>query len=119
MAARPFARALSNWLGGSATMLDGFKFSRQMPIAGFICDFLCRSAQLVIELDGGQHAEQIEQDDVRTRRIEAEGYRVLRFWNNEVNENLDGVLIRISEAPARSSEAHPRPLPFAGGKFPA
>lgn len=99
-----------------ASQLNGFKFSRQMPIAGYICDFLCRSARLVIELDGGQHAERIDEDKARTRRIEAEGYRVIRFWNNEVNEALEGVLIRIAEALGESAEAHPQPLPQAGGE---
>jgi very-short-patch-repair endonuclease len=90
-----------------------------MPIAGYVCDFLCRSARLVIELDGGQHGEQAEQDEIRTRRIEAEGYRVLRFWNRDVNDSLEGVLMRISEVLAEIAEAHPRPLPHAGGEFSA
>lgn len=90
-----------------------------MPIAGYVCDFLCRSARLVIELDGGQHGEQAEQDEIRTRRIEAEGYRVLRFWNRDVNDSLEGVLMRISEVLAEIAEAHPQPLPHAGGEFSA
>lgn len=104
------------WQHLRGNRLNGFKFSRQMPIAGFICDFLCRSAHLVIELDGGQHDWQSAADLERTRRIEAEGYRVLRFWNNDVNERLEGVLIRISEALAEAPEAHPQPLPQAGGE---
>lgn len=107
-------RKLWHYLRGSR--LNGFKFSRQIPIAGFVRDCLCRSARLVIELDGGQHSEQTAEDEARARRIEAEGYRVLRFWNNDVNERLEGVLIRIAEALADTSEAHPRPLPQAGGQ---
>ncbi|MHA3790407.1 DUF559 domain-containing protein [Sphingomonas sp. YL-JM2C] len=107
-------RKLWHHLRGSR--LNGFKFSRQMPVAGFICDFLCRSAHLVIELDGGQHGWQAAEDEARTRRIEAEGYRVLRFWNNDVNERLEGVLARIAEALAEGAEAHPQPLPHAGGE---
>jgi very-short-patch-repair endonuclease len=106
-------RKLWHYLRGNR--LNGFEFSRQMPIAGFVCDFLCRSARLVIELDGGQHDQQTAEDEARTRRIEAEGYRVLRFWNNDVNERLEGVLIRIGEAWADASAAHPRPVPQAGG----
>lgn len=71
----------------------GAKFVRQFPIGPFIADFACRSAHLVIELDGGQHDEQT--DAPRTATIEAHGYRIIRFWNNEVIENLDGVLQSI------------------------
>ena len=71
----------------------GAKFVRQFPIGPHIADFACRSAHLVIELDGGQHKE--ETDAPRTATIEAYGYRVIRFWNNEVIENLEGVLAAI------------------------
>jgi very-short-patch-repair endonuclease len=66
---------------------------------------------LVVELDGGQHAERIAADQQRTKLIEDRGYRILRFWNNEVHSNIEGVLERISEAIARP---HPSPLPQAG-----
>lgn len=71
----------------------GAKFVRQFPIGTYVVDFACRSAHLVIELDGGQHRDEI--DAPRTAIIEAHGYRVIRFWNNEVIENLDGVLDAI------------------------
>lgn len=100
------------WRHLRASQLKGCKFSRQMPVAGYVCDFLCRSARLVIELDGGQHDWQVDKDEGRTRQIEAEGYRVIRFWNNEVNEALETVLDRIT----RALEAHPQPLPHAGGE---
>ncbi|WP_235537460.1 endonuclease domain-containing protein, partial [Sphingomonas sp. Root1294] len=109
-----FARHLRNnatdtehklWRHLRGSRPNGFKFSRQMPIAGFACDVLCRSARLVIELDGGQHDHQTAADEARTRRIEAEGYRVLRFWNNDVNERLEGVLVRITEALTNASDA--------------
>ena len=99
-----------------ASQLNGFKFCRQMPVAGYVCDFLCRSARLVIEVDGGQHDWQANEDVTRTRRIEAEGYRVIRFWNNEVNDSLEEVLFRIVEALAEAAEAHPQSLPQAGGE---
>jgi BirA family biotin operon repressor/biotin-[acetyl-CoA-carboxylase] ligase len=68
----------------------GAKFVRQFPIGPHVANFACRSAHLVIELDGGQHGEAI--DAARPALIEAHGYRVIRFWNNEVMENLEGVL---------------------------
>jgi very-short-patch-repair endonuclease len=102
-ATRP-ERKLWQYLRGS--QLDDHKFSRQMPIAGYICDFLCRSARLVVEIDGGQHGWRTDEDEIRTRRIEAEGYRVIRFWNNDVNEQIEGVLIQIGQALAEAS-AHP------------
>ena len=64
--------------------LGGFKFRRQVPIAGYIADFLCRELKLIVELDGGQHAEQSAYDKERTLELEAEGYRVLRYWNDDV-----------------------------------
>ncbi len=79
--------------------LKGAKFRRQHPIGPYIADFFCLAAKLVIELDGGGHAaeEQRRADAARTAYLESCGYRVLRFWNNEVVENLDGVLERIAE----------------------
>ncbi len=73
----------------------GAKFRRQEPILGFTVDFVAHDHRLIIELDGGQHAERIEHDQRRTRMLEQAGFRVLRFWNNELNENLDGVLETI------------------------
>lgn len=72
------------------------KFVRQYPIDRHIADFACRSLRLVIELDGGHHAES-ETDAERTRILEAHGYRVIRFWNNEVLTNTDGVLQVIAQ----------------------
>lgn len=72
----------------------GHKFRRQAPIGEFIVDFVCREKKLVIELDGDQHADSF-QDKVRDAWLAERGYRVLRFWNNEVFENLEGVLEAI------------------------
>src|SRR3954463_835770 len=66
--------------------IDGHKFVRQEPIAGYVCDFVCREQRLVIEVDGGQHSESAA-DVARDRRLVEEGYRVLRFWNNDVLGN--------------------------------
>ena len=63
--------------------LSGHKFRRQHEIDQYIVDFVCTDAMLVIELDGGQHAEQQEYDERRTQYLHAKGYRVLRFWNND------------------------------------
>ena len=89
--------------------LHGFKFSRQMPVGPFICDFLCRERSLVVEVDGGQHADN-HRDIARTAYLERLGYRVIRFWNTEVMVNLEGVLQSIvtelgaSPPPASSRE---------------
>ena len=69
----------------------------QFGIGGHVVDFACRSLRLVIEVDGGQHADNCADDD-RTREIELFGYTVIRFWNSDVLGNTEGVLIRIAEA---------------------
>ena len=74
------------------------RFNRQVPIGPFICDFAARTAKLIVELDGGQHAVRTAEDERRTRFLASRGYRVLRFWNNDVLENVDGVLAVIQEA---------------------
>jgi very-short-patch-repair endonuclease len=75
--------------------LAGYKFRRQRPIGPFFADFACLESKPVIELDGGQHAEAREYDNARTRFMEAEGFRVLRFWNNEVLTQIDLVRQQI------------------------
>jgi very-short-patch-repair endonuclease len=74
---------------------SGVKFRRQFPIGEFVADFACPAAGLVVELDGSQHAEQAEKDQWRTRMLAGHGYRVLRFWNEEVLTNIDGVVESI------------------------
>ena len=73
-------------------------FRRQVHLGRYIVDFASHSLKIVIEIDGGQHATQHKQDAIRTRFLESEGYRVLRFWNNEVLGNIDGVLEVIQSA---------------------
>ena len=87
------------------------KFRRQSPVGPYIADFLSFRHHLVIEVDGSQHALQVGQDCTRTKFIEAQGYRVIRFWNNEVMKNIDGVLAMISSA----LDPHPNPLPRGEG----
>jgi very-short-patch-repair endonuclease len=86
------------WRSINARQLDGHKFSRQIPIGPYICDFVCRWEKLVIELDGRFHDEIVLQDAYRQRQIEAQGYKVLRFSNAELFSNLDGVLTVIRQA---------------------
>ena len=79
-----------------ASQLCGAKFTRQFPIGTHVVDFAARSLRLAIELDGGQHSDSAT-DEARTRAIEAHGYRVIRFWNNDVLANTDCVLHSIAE----------------------
>jgi very-short-patch-repair endonuclease len=90
----------------------GAKFRRQVPIGSYIADFCCRSSKLVIEVDGGQHAERAAQDASRTRMIAQHGYTVLRFWDDEVLKNAEGVLEVIArEVTQRKLVSSPSPLP--------
>ena len=75
---------------------NGFKFRRQVEIDGYIVDFLCSERRLIIEVDGGQHSPQ--DDARRTGHLESQGFRVIRFWNHDVLQNLDGVWTIITEA---------------------
>jgi very-short-patch-repair endonuclease len=74
----------------------GASFRRQHPVPPYIADFACPEKNLIVELDGGQHSEQHEYDLKRTAYLNEQGYGVLRFWNNEVLGNIDGVLETIS-----------------------
>lgn len=86
-----WARLRDNALGGR-------KFRRQQPIGPYIADFACMPEKLLVELDGGGHAERETLDRKRDEFLKRKGYRVLRFWNTEVFENLQGVLEKIHEA---------------------
>ena len=99
----PFARQLRVtatdaearlWLHLRNRMLGGFKFRRQFPVGPYIADFVCIDRKLIVELDGGQHADN-PADERRTRFLELRGYRVIRFWNPDVLSNTDGVLEMI------------------------
>ena len=85
------------WSVLRARRFEEFKFRRQHPIANYIVDFYCHEQKLVIELDGGYHLEdeQSQYDDERTKNLEHLGMKVLRFWNNEVLNNINGVLETI------------------------
>ena len=89
------------WYHLRAHRFMGLKFKRQKPMDHYIVDFVCVERRLIIELDGGQHAEQTEYDQRRDAWLRNQGYTVLRFWNNEVMQQLEGVLekIRITLSP--------------------
>jgi very-short-patch-repair endonuclease len=94
------------WRQLRARTLMGHKFVRQEPIGPYIVDFVCRDQRLVIEVDGGQHATD-KRDVVRDRWLAEHQYRVLRFWNNEVFSNMEGVLEMIAAALPSESPPHP------------
>jgi very-short-patch-repair endonuclease len=103
------------WARLSARQVAGTRFNRQFPIGPFVCDFVSRTARLVIEVDGGQHANQEAADRVRSGYLRAQGYHVVRFWNNEVLENIEGVVETI-ERILRTSP--PLPPPTSGRGIP-
>ena len=91
------------------------KVRRQHPIGRCIADFAIPSRRFVIEIDGGQHATEEPQDAARTRVLEAQGWRVIRFWNNDVTENLTGVLETIA-AEIEKAPTSPQPSPPPGAE---
>ncbi|MCM2327024.1 MAG: endonuclease domain-containing protein [Lysobacter sp.] len=93
----------------------GAKFRRQVPVGPYVVDFLCVSASLIVEADGGQHAERAAHDEERTRYLESQGYRVVRFWNNEVMGNIDGVMEVIGRELAAGTLT-PGPSPKGEGR---
>ena len=120
--ARDRARALrrnltdaerSIWQIVRSCQIDGHRFRRQVPLGRYIADYVCHDARLIIEVDGGQHDRSSPQEVERSRFLQDQGYRILRFWNNEVLSNLDGVHATIAEDLRR----HPHPtLPHRWGR---
>ena len=90
-----------SWL--RAKKLNGVKFRRQEPVGIYVVDFVSFEKKLIIEIDGGQHnlEENKATDEVRTQWLKSQGFRVIRFWNNEVSSNLDGVIALIEESLGR------------------
>ncbi|MDH7486387.1 MAG: DUF559 domain-containing protein [Anaerolineae bacterium] len=95
------------WQHLRANRLHGFHFRRQQIINGFIVDFYCHAAGLVVELDGEVHQQQVEYDTERDRILSARGLRILRFRNEEIRRDLPGVLTRIAEACREESDLTP------------
>jgi very-short-patch-repair endonuclease len=100
------------WSALRAHRLNSLSFRRQTPIGPFIVDFVCQEQRLVIELDGGQHAES-KSDIERDRWLAAKGYRLLRFWNSDVLRNREGVLQAIVDAASKATPL-PNPPPQGG-----
>ena len=102
--------------------LGGFKFRKQQPIGPFIADFTCQAQRLIIEVDGSQHAES-GHDQRRDAYLNGKGYRVLRFWNSDVNRNFSGVLTAILDAlsvphpPIATQWAPPSPSRGEGNEY--
>ena len=101
------------WSALRNRQLEGAKFRRQQPIGPFIADFVCQEHRLIVEADGGQHADNVT-DRGRTAFLQSKGYQVLRFWNNDILNNLDGVADVIAIAlstphPAQAAPESPSP----------
>ena len=93
----------------------GWRFRRQFPVPPYVVDFACIETRLIVEVDGGQHASPGEHER-RDARLRAQGWRILRFWNNDVLGNRSGVLQTIADAlgPSPGQYPHPDPPPLAG-----
>jgi adenine-specific DNA-methyltransferase len=86
------------WARLRRRQVEGLRFRRQQPLGRYIVDFVCLERRLIVEVDGSQHLEQQGYDEARRRWLEAQGYRVLRFWNNQVLAQTDAVVETIAQA---------------------
>ncbi len=105
------------WQRMRSHQIKGYKFRRQVPIGHYIADFVCHEARLIVEIDGGQHDRSSPREVERSGFLENQGYRILRFWNIEVLENLDGVHETIADELGRI-HPHPNPPPSRGRASP-
>ncbi len=104
---------LRYWYLLRAKRFAEYHFRRQRPIGRYVVDFVCLKRKLIIEFVGGQHAENQEYDDARTAYLNRQGFRVLRFWNDEALKQTDAVLEQILSA-LNPTKPSPRPSPFQG-----
>jgi very-short-patch-repair endonuclease len=102
------------WRYLRSKQIDGFKFRRQQPIDNYVVDFVCFDKKIIIEVDGGQHAADKEKDIERDNYFKKHGFKVLRFWNNDVFKNIGGVLEKIRE---NCLSRPPLTPPVKGGEF--
>jgi very-short-patch-repair endonuclease len=86
------------WRGLRMRQIHNFKFRRQFSLGNYIVDFVCLEARLIIEVDGGQHADDEYGDAKRDAWLESQGFRVMRYWNNQVLNELDAVMADIARA---------------------
>ena len=96
----------------------GYRFRRQFPIGQYIVDFICREKKIIIEIDGGQHNEikNIHYDNKRTEYLISEGYKVMRFWNNDIDKNISGVYEKLKEVfEIGENTTPPQPSPSREG----
>ena len=93
--------------------MAGYRFRRQVPIGRYIADFVCHETRLIVKIDGGQHDRASPQEAERSGFLQSEGYRILRFWNNEVLANLDGVYETLATELRRITPT--QTLPHQGG----
>ena len=110
------------WQALRAGRLGGFKFRRQVSLGLYFADLVCPARKLIVEVDGGQHTAEV--DAVRTAYLESQGYRIVRFWNNEVLANIEGVALVIRGVlegplpPTREERAGPSLPRRRGGEVP-
>jgi adenine-specific DNA-methyltransferase len=103
------------WQKLKRRQIAGIKFRRQQPIGPYIVDFACLECRVVVEVDGGQHSERIQEDEQRSQWLEAQGFRVLRFWNNDVLANTEVVAQAVFDALATRGRPPTSILPRKGG----
>jgi very-short-patch-repair endonuclease len=105
------------WYRPRSRQTEGYRFRRQVPLGRFIADFVCHEAKLIVEVDGGQREPLSEQEMQRTRFLEGQGYRILRFWNNEVLHNPDAVQAVIARDLRHVTPTQPSPIQGGGLYF--
>jgi very-short-patch-repair endonuclease len=113
------AAELKLWNELRAHRLMGLPFRRQVPVAGYIVDFACPSKRLIVEVDGSQHGEDggVRADAVRTRRLEEDGWTILRFWNDDILRDIDNVcrhIVMSAGLMAEDARSGPQPCDYSG-----
>jgi very-short-patch-repair endonuclease len=91
------------WKSLRLRQIEGYKFRRQQPIGEYIVDFVCFEKRLIVEVDGGQHAEEIAYDSKRDEWLKSQGFSILRFWNHQVSKEIEAVKERVLEELRRGS----------------
>ena len=91
------------WKNLRLRQIEGYKFRRQQPLGEYIVDFVCFEERLIVEVDGGQHAEEIAYDSKRDEWLKSQGFSILRFWNHQVSKEIEAVKERVLEKLHRGS----------------